>query len=479
MNPRRIALFAMIAFVIAAPSCMAQIIPGSASLVFSMDGTELAASPAGVGMTNETAIFSDDSILNVSPNPFAPVFAVASADFGTWAAYFGDDDGNGSYTGSIIGDVDALYMPPGGSLPASIFNVFLSFQVDVAPGGILTNSGVGIDDGDVVRLLPRGGFVPFILRTQIADAMATTSTSIDVNGFSVDSSNGDIYLTFTATQSVNGTSASDGSVIRIPGSGYIANPDGTVQSVTTGSAEIVLSEADVDAIFLNAGLNGITDCFGIAMDPFGGTFLSPQTGTAMANLWLVDDDASDGPSIVTTSGGGGIATLGPSIFNDPASLGLAPTNFFGGAVGNLSALTFFGSPLPARPLHLDTFPLAVTTPGTVTIDVSGGSPGPNVMLIAKFGEASIPASFTYRWSIFLSMLPMFDVPGGFDELYINDNTDILTLTLMQAPPLVVDADGYASRSFTVPALPPGMAVAFQAYDISTEALSTPIIPVFQ
>lgn len=473
------------AFAFLSCALFAQPIFVPSTVVFAMESTHMASNGVGGTTTspgNQAAVFGDDSIIMVVPDSSIPYTAYECSDFALWAAYFGDVDNDGLYGESIVGEVDAIHVPMTAPNPLNIFDVFLSFQVDIPGGGTL--NGTPIDDADVVRLLPRGGFVPFIVRSQIAAAQNLTTTSsisaLDVDAFAVDEATGDIYWSLTATSTVNGGTVEDGGVIRLRATNYVANPNGTVASVTTGGAEVVLREADVDLVFVTAGLAPVVEVTGLEIDPLGGTFTSVTTGLTMPNLLITSENAINGPAIVTSRLGGQILDLLGVTMNSGPALGLAPTNFAGNPVGTLTALALRSIPLQDTPRMLDIFPTAYTTPNTINFDVGGATPNDFVVLAGVIGEGSTPGSETPRYNIFEPTNPLhllFTGDGRFYEYYILNPFDGLFQLTVADGPLAVDSAGYARRSYPVPALPPGIAFAFQYADLFTLALSTPVVAV--
>jgi hypothetical protein len=445
------------------------------SIFFSTDGTEVARSGAGGSAAspgNPAAIFRDEEVLMVSPAPAMPS-AVACAHRTTWAAFFGDEDGDSNFTESIAGNLDALHLPPGSPNPPSIFDLYVSFSDDCGPLG--ATGGVFIRDGDVFRILPGGGVLHFITETQIQLAM-NTSADLDVNGFTVNPLNGDLFWTMTTTQAVNGTSLEDGGLVRLPASGYVAASDGRVLSVTPGSAQIALHEVHLNVFYFVAGLGAVGDLDGVAIAPTGGTFTGPG-GITLPNFWFVADNPPMGPAIVSTVGGGTIPLInGVSMIGGPA-FGLGATDYQGGNNSTITALAWAPFSLATRPRSLTMFDPALVTPGPLTIGYGGGVPGPNLYLFANFAISSPAGASTPRTTAGLGF-PLA-VPGGFPELYVDDFYDPLFSFTAMLPPLVVDSDGYASVSFFIPVTPPGLALVIQGIDTTNLALTTPVVVVSQ
>lgn len=336
--------------------------------------------------------------------------------------------------------------------------------------------GLPIQDGDVVRLLAGGSVTWLITEAQIVAAMNGSVTNIDVNGFTVNPSNGDLYWTLTASADVNGTPIGDGGVIRLRGINYVANPDGTVASVTPGAAEIVLSESDVDGFFLAAAGTPVNELDGLALDPAGGSFTSLGTGKTMPNLWMTADNAAVGPAIVTSASGGAYASQGGITFNSGPALGLGNVAFDGGPVSTLTALAWRSGAATTTPRFLTIHDLAVSAPGVMKLDIGGGTPSGSFLLVGKIPNVTGIGGFTSRLPV-LPFFPSIAGPGSFPELYIDNAADPIFQFLAFDPPILLDPQGYGSRSWNLPAAPAGLGFAFQGIDLGNLALSTPVIPV--
>jgi hypothetical protein len=451
---------------------------GAATLLFSTDFVELANSGMGSTTTtpgNQAATFDDEEVLMVAPQSGTNYFAVPNFTLASVQAWFGDNDGDGIYTDNIVNAIDAIYVPPGAPNPPSIFDIYVSFEYYTQAQGVLTAGGAAIQDGDVVRLLPGGGFVPFITEDFIRQSMNTTNFSVDVNAFCVDQATGDIYWSMNIDEDVNGVTVNDGGIVRLAAANYTANADGTVASVVIGGAEIVMHESEVDVLFTNVGLNNAFDIGGLEIDPNGGAFVSTSTGATLPNLWMVDLQSANGTTILSTANGAGaFATEGGVTLGDGPAMGLSPTGWSELASRNLSALARIPSSLTATPAVLDTFPTGLSTVAatSMVLDLGGFVPNSQALVLANLAEGSLPGGFTNRTPL-LPTLPYLAVPGSFGELYTDNPGDLLFGAI--ALPVPLDAQGYGTLTVPIPALPPGIAVSFQAVDLTTLAVSTPVI----
>lgn len=442
------------------------------SILFSTDGTETANNNAAGNATspgNYAAVFRDEAVLAYSPA--SSNFAHAIANRSTWASWFGDDDGDLNYIEGVAGNLDAVHLSANAPNPPSIFDTWVSFSNDAGPGGVLGTAATL--DGDVFRINRGGGVTSFITEAQFKAAINTTA-DIDVNGFTVDEATGDLYFTMTTTQTVNGIAVNDGALIQIPASAYVANADGTVQSVTTGGAQIALFELHLDFFYGAAGLGMVGDLDGIAIDPAGGTFVGPSGGT-FPHFWFVADNGA-GPAIVSSQSGGTVASSGGNTFNDGNSVGISNTDFQGGANSTLTALAVAPFDITTRARTLETGTPALLTPGMIKIDGAGFTPGANLLIVAQLTNVSAPSGFAPRLSLNNSVL---DVPGGFGELYITNFMDPLVNLTINAAPATVGGSGYGSATWPVPMAMPGIGIIAQAYDVAAGAASNPVTIVTQ
>lgn len=445
------------------------------TLFFSTDATEVAASGAGgsaVAPGNFTAVFRDESIAMVTPGAGASATAIAHR--ATWAAIFGDEDGDGDYIEGVIGKVDGLHLRASAPNPPAISDFLVSFSDDVVgPLGAL--GGALARDGDIVRVNPGGTVTPFLTEIQIGQALNSV-VNMNVDGFTIEETSGDIYLTMSTTMTIGGASLEDGGIVRIPGTAYTLNATGNVAAVTTGSAQIVLHEVQVSIFFFAAGLGTVGDLKDIEIDPAGGTFTG-NGGLSVRNLWLTGEGATTAPVILRTANGGGVLMVNGVTMSGGPAFGLGTTGFQGGPVSILNALAWKAGVPTTKPRTLSLDSAGVLTPGTLKIDYGGGVAGANCFVFANLATASPPGGFTGRTVI--STGSPFLVPGGFRELYCDDFADPLFALLASFPPLSVNAQGHASASYALPAITPGLSFVVQAIDSTNLALTTPVVVVAQ
>jgi hypothetical protein len=448
-------------------------------LAFSTDGAEVASSGAGGTVSapgNSTAIFRDEAILLAFPAASGTPSATFLANRGTWPALLGDDNADGNYILTTIGNLDALQLVAGAPNPPSLFDYYMSFSQDIGPSA--AQLGTPILDGDIVRLLPGGGVFKFITEAQIASAMGTTAATLDINGFAIHSATGDLYWTTTTTQLVNGISLDDGGLIRLPASGYTLGANGAVASVVPGAGQIALFESSLDAMSNLAGLGAIGDLDGVTIDPAGGTFVGP-TGLVLPHFWFTADGLTFGPRILSTRSGGSVATYNGTNFSAAVALGLAPVDFQGGANSTLTALdaSLVGAAVLPPPViqHLSG---TMTTPGVAKIDFGSCTPNAPFYLLGKIAQTSALGGYTSRTPLIPSFATLNN-PGSFPALYMNDFMDPVFLLAFSLPPAIASPQGLGSFQLPVPPISAGLGICFQGIDAARGAITPPIVLVFQ
>ncbi|MCA8947930.1 MAG: hypothetical protein KDE27_00410 [Planctomycetes bacterium] len=440
---------------------------GPATVVFAMNNTVRLASTN----TNDGAIIGDDGVMYFSPGGSMP-FAIPYCDYGTWNAFFGDEDNNNAYGDSAIGAIDAVHVPLAAPSPASFFDIYFSIQTPTGSAGFL---GAPVSDGDVIRLVNTGsttGIETLISQAQIISAMNSTSTNVDVVAFTIDEiGGGDMYFSFTATVDVNGVNLEDGGILRIPASA-LTYTGGVVSAVTPGSAEIVLTEAEVAAMFVNAGyMFGASDVTGICVDPTLGTFTSSVTNKTMPHFWLCDDDSADEGFVSTknnpvNSMPGVVPTVNFVPMIGAAAFGLSG-GFSGPSIGDPFGMAFqFTDPTGPTPMHIDSFPTYQTPlPATFQIDVTGGTPNGAIVLL--FDLMALPTGGLYPARIPISPLGTFFGPS-WREYYPN-------LPSLGTLLLITDSEGFARQPLNIPPGFSDFGAILQAGDITTLTLSAPCL----
>ncbi len=425
---------------------------------------------SGPAATNNAAIIDNDGILCVSPGGDA----YGLMDRSTWSTFAGDDDNDGSYTDGVIGNLNAIHLPATAPSPPSLFDFYVSISSDTGPAGIFASGA--IQDAEIVRFKPDGTHDKFLTKAQVLDLLCpcVNPNNLDINGFTMDPVSGDLYITFTGAVNLSTGVVDDGGIIRVPSSGFTLDTAGNVATTVTGAAQLVLSEGEVNQMFINAGLNsGATEVDGLQIDPAGGTFTS-FAGVTFPNLWMVDDGLND-LAVVSTQGFGTIATVNGVGLQGGTALGVYPTTV-AGLIPNASGICFLAKDMTNRPLLIDVSPTAQTTPGAVRIDLAGGDPSAVLQLFLDLtAVVNTPGGAPSRIT---GLLP--PTVGGFEGVYLPLPLSPLPLWSSTVPSdTPLDSKGSTSWTFTVPtALPAVVGVIIQVADSNLRA-STPLLVTLQ
>jgi hypothetical protein len=453
----------------------------------------------GFGFVNEAAVANSNGLAMVRPGfpnkipislqgcsnpPFCPPPAAAVVDFEEIAniAQFnlenGDTNGNalyndttnGSPTGTPVnmGGIDCVWVPnPPANRAAGIHDVFISLFGDSA--GAMSYRGTALTEADVFLLPQAPNFYPlpstptapiFFIRQSHIEAFfgmtAGTGNTIDVDGFCVDQSNGDIYVTFDLLAPFTGTFKTGpststtalingGDIYRIPGTAYTpAGPYGVVTNPQPNLVERVYTGADVTAMVTTAGgcIVGVafTNSWGLSIDSTAGTTTTPQGFTVKHLYFTIDNRGNPGTTcpgmpatnqtaagIYSTTAGGSFAVLNGVTMNQPSAVGMKDYSFnpnFG--TGPLDACCVVTLPAPfdpvaGGPFHLDNFPdgyyhLGGATPTPkITGYISGATPGATITILMR-ADFPVAGGYVDRYNpVTLGVLS----PLGFPDIFID------------------------------------------------------------
>jgi hypothetical protein len=416
MNPRSILLFVVL------PALLAGAAPAqSFGYVFSTSQTETTLS-GSAGTVLQTLRPNEVAAVEFVPCP------VTSAE--KWAprtcynTMAGDDDNNGLYFNpAMFGSIDALCDIVSPIACASQRTVFWSPSVAL---GTNVSGGPGLRPGDTGRIVRIGaldGQVEYFLRAedvQIALGMPPTPVVVDVDAIAADPGYG-VFFSVDSTHAVSTacgvTQVLDGDLLMIPSSAITWTFDLRVASVVAGQAEVVYTEAQMDAIVASAG---IADRFGAcvtliqdleALDiDYSGPITSFVTcnGTPLSVPALVfSGELMTGAGLCTTASGGQIHTGGCGRLGSACGSGLAT---LGDQMGLNPPSTTVGVPSWVNALastFIERFVLepvqhVLTAPTTVTIHTH--SPHPANVVFVKIAPPVVAPS-----------LPFFNC--GFPDVY--------------------------------------------------------------
>lgn len=403
--------------------------------------------------------------------------------YGTMA---GDENADGLLNNpTLFGSVDALVstMNAAGSGWQNQRTVFWSVS---APMGNAV-SAQPFRPGDVARIVRTPLFIDgqvehFMRMEQFNQSLGLPLlTPIDVDAIAFNPQFG-VFFSLDADIVCNTACGpmlvQDGAVICVPTTALTYTPDMRIAAVAPNSAIVVLSEPQIDAMTLNAGVtNRFGACLTNAIDLESLEFdlSSPVTpwfgctaGLAVFSTQLIFSvETGTGASLLTTNGGG-------QIWNGPCSpmgrpCGSGPTLGIQSGVrpvsGNIGCVSYVNAfllehtnryVLEPQNHVLTVFPAGAPA-GSTNIDV--GSPFPFNFVFVEVVSPIVPAS-----------LPAFPFSQMFfPDLYATSLTFYTTTTAV---------GGFGS--FPMPAIPPGFSgkVLFQSVGISTAGtfeLSTPAV----
>jgi len=416
----------------------------------------------------EVDLMRSDEIYEITPlvgtlapaRPFLPI----SLQY----HYVGDLDGNTIYVEDDIegpaDTLDAVFLKAGTVGPVTPRDVFWS---------IVSTSTInipGLRVSDVVRFSGQGTLEFFLTQVLLNGACGYASTSNTVNLDAIcQSAAGDIFFSQSGINSINGIATDDGDVLVIPASAITYDGSGNVSAITAGTAVRIASQADLISYVLASGhrtsVGGlVTTSFelsGLEIDPAGGTWVSPLDGLTYPNLLFCWSDFSNDGAIISTAGGGTIASIngvmmGSTVATLGDQIGIEPT----------STGTFGPNGIALIPLQPPTFTLlnyprnqhpasAIWTP--LQLQTSGGTPFGFTILTWSVESAVANGTFP-AIAAPLPFLGEFGITAPFIlGLYPNDALG-----------------NCSSEIFLIEmALVHGVNLAAQALDFTTFQLSTP------
>jgi hypothetical protein len=397
----------------------------------------------------------------------------------------GDENADLTYFNpAIFGSIDALVTTVA-TTPIGIDNQRTVFWSVDAPMGNNV-SALPFRPGDVARIVRNGagdGQVEYFMRQQQFNAALglPLATPIDVDAIAFSPQFG-VFFSLDGNHMCNTACGPmlvmDGDIVAIPPIALTYTPDMRIATVTPNSAVVVRTEAQVDAMVVNAQ---VTDRFGncltnaidlesleFDMTSAITTYTGCTAGMVIFSPALVFSvETGTGASLLTTAGGG-------AIWNGPCSpmgrsCGSGPT------LGSQSGLRPT-TPLVGVPSYVNAFALAHTNRYVL-------EPQNHVLNVfpagAPLGSTQVDIGSPFPWNlVFMEIVPL-PVPGSlpafpFSQMFFPDLYVPSLNFYMPAPsPL-----GWGS--FPMPAIPAGFAgkVLFQSVGISTAGtfeLSTPTV----
>ncbi len=397
----------------------------------------------------------------------------------------GDENADATYFNpAIFGSVDALMT----TVPMTISGLenqrTVFWSVSAAMGNNI--SANPFRPGDVARII-RAGFVDgqveyFMRQEQFNQALGLAlATPIDIDAITFSPQFGVFFSLDSDIVCNTGCGpvlVQDGAVIAIPQAALTYTFDMRIAGVLPNSALVVLTEAQIDAMVVNAQVtNRFGACLLNAVDlesldfAFAGTINTMFACTAslpvFAPNFIFSVETGTGASLLTTAGGGQIwngpcSPMGRPCGTGPTlgvQSGIRPVSGNIGAASYVNAFTLAHTNryvLEPQNHVLSVFPFGAPA-GSTNIDV--GSPFPWNLIFIELVPATVPNS-----------LPAFP----FSQLFFPD-VYVPSLFFYTPTPSPL---GFGS--FPMPAIPPGYTgkVLFQSLGFSaigTLELSTPTV----
>jgi hypothetical protein len=397
----------------------------------------------------------------------------------------GDENGDGVFFApGLFGSVDALVetVPPGSTGIQSQRTVFWSVSAAMGVSIALNPFRPG-DVARIVRAGPGDGQVQYFMRQeQFNQALGLPlATPIDVDAIAFSPQFG-VFFSLDANVMANTACGpvlvEDGAVVAIPPAALAYTPDLRIAAVAPNSAIVILTEAAIDAMVVNAQ---VTDRFGACLTnavdlealelSFGGAITTWTGCTAAMPVFapplVFAVETGTGASLLTTTGGGQIwngpcSPMGRSCGTGPTlglQSGVRPPAAAVGVASHVNAFALAHTNryvLEPQNHVLPVFPAGAPAASTM-IDV--GSPFPWNLVFAEIVPPTVAPS-----------LPAFP----FSQLFFPD-VYVPSLFFYLAAPT---AGGWST--FPMPAIPPGFTgkVLFQSVGFSaagTIELSTPTV----
>lgn len=347
----------------------------------------------------------------------------------------GDENGDAMFWNpAIFGQIDALVEVP--ATPIGLANartVFWSPSIDM---GIGVSGGPGLRAGDVGRIIRDASFQDgqveyYMRREQFNQVLGLPlNTVIDVDAIAW-MPGGGVYFSLDqdvlAFPACGGVLVRDGDILCVPEPLLTYTSDLRIATVTPNSAEIVYTEAQVDAMVVAAG---VADRFGncipnaIDLEALDIDWNSPVSAVPGCSGivvkrpdFLFSTETMTGAGVLTTAGGGSIwlATCAPAATpcgSGPTlgwQMGIQPTNTAMGAPSYVNALT------SARTIRYSMEPqvhVAINPPGGLPLgwqNVDISSPFPfNFILwtMGPWGANTVAQSFPLSMLCFPDFYPM-------------------------------------------------------------------------
>lgn len=415
----------------------------------------------------ELDLIGDDDVYEVTPVPGVIPVARPFLPVSYQMHLVGDLDNDGRYVEvSTEGpggsnSIDEIFVKANATAPVSPRDVFISLSA--------AGTALGVLPSDVFRFSGQGQREVFLTEAQLMTATGGTSLNLDAL---CQSTAGDLFFSFSLTETLTIGSVDDGDLLSIPASAITYDINGNVAAIAANSTVRIATQTDLLAMINASGFRQATgavvgttfDLAGLERDPNGGTWISPVNSQAYPNLLFVWNDTNNDGAIISTSGGGTIAVIngvpmGSTVATQGTHLGWTPG--LGGTAGTSGPNGFALIPQQAPQFSLVNYPRNLHTQGDgqtfVQLESSAGTPG-GLTIFFWSVEANTPGG----------AFPSVPAPSPF----LGD--------IGVSAPIVIgafpnDALGNSSTPLIVldTSVTAGINLASQALDFTTLRLSTP------
>lgn len=453
-------------------ACGGGTLAAQSSLIFCTDTDEFLLDGAS-GLIGLATHVPDEALVVVPTTGgtySARPFVTAAAQF----AYIGDMDADGRWVDASVDapgqDNDEFFIKrfTGAPAPGSFTARDLYFSKENE-----TDFGPSFRDADVFRYAAQGVLDVFLSEAVLQSGLGTVA-SVDLDGI-CQSATGDLFISLSdASIAANGPTGpltiTDGDILHFPVASISYSPSGNVTAIAANSVIRIATEIDVNAMITSSavltsvgGAPSITiDLSALEIDPSGGTWVTPQGALTLPNLIFAWEGFSNDGAIISTSGGGAIATInGVSMGSTSATtgtqLGLLPDST---GIDGINGMALINTVL--APVVVENYPVNLITSSTILYteqQVSGATPGGNVVFFFDVGGTATGGSLT-----------SFTFTGPLSGQVFGTSFNFPILSIQPA-----NSQGYARLVSALPnfLVGSGTNLAFQALDVGKKTFALP------
>lgn len=390
----------------------------------------------------------------------------------------GDENGDGIYWNpALFGAIDALCTPATTSFAGQLDARDHYWSPSAAMGTAI--SALPFRPGDVARIInvPGDGSVQYFMRQEqfnLALGLPVT-TPIDVDAIAWSPNYGVVFsldADITVTNGCGTFLVRDGDVLCVPGAAVTWTPDFRVSAVVAGSAMVIYTEAQIDAMVVAAQ---VTDRFGAcitsaidleSIDIDWAPVPPPPPATPCASIvvprphLIFSTQTMTGGSLLTTVGGGTIfvgpcGAVGTSCGSGPTlgtQIGLRPATPVVGVASYVNAIcTARTCRYVLEPQqHVQAVFPAGAAFGATQIDIA--SPFLWNFVFIELVPPTVPTSLTVAPAFSPFCFPDLYTPSLFSHAFVTAPTGWASFPMVGIPPLWTGKVLYQSVGFATGSL---------------------------